>query len=212
MYTNREDLASATELASRLAADAKSDPQSFDARWQLARISYWLGGHALERDRRTYLEQGIVAAQEAARLQPQRPDGHFWTAANMGAIAERFGMRAGLKYRRSIRQALEIVLRLDPAYMEGSADRALGRYFHKVPALLGGSRTKAERHLRASLSYNPDSTISHYFLAELFIDSGRVAEARVELQRVSDAPLSREWAPEDRDFKRRAATLVTTLK
>lgn len=130
----------------------------------------------------------------------------------MGAIAEKFGMRAGLKYRKPIRTALETVLRLDPAYMEGSADRALGRYYHKVPGWLGGSRAKAERHLRASLTYNPDSTISHYFLAELFIDTGHPADARAELQRVSSAPLSREWAPEDRDFKRRAAALLLTLK
>lgn len=79
-------------------------------------------------------------------------------------------------------------------------------------AHVGGSRAKAERHLRASLTYNPDSTISHYFLAELFIDTGHPADARAELQRVSSAPLSREWAPEDRDFKRRAAALLLTLK
>ena len=212
LYANREDLASATQLAERLTADTRRDPQAFDARWQLARIDYWLGGHAPERDRRKYLEQGIAAAQDAARLQPQRPEGHFWTAANMGAIAEGFGMRAGLRYRKSIRQSLETVLRLDRAYMEGSADRALGRYYHKVPGWLGGSRAKAEEHLRASLTYNPDSTISHYFLAELFIDAGRLDEARAELQRVSSAPLSREWAPEDRDFKRRAATRLAGLR
>ena len=200
------------QLASRLADDVHRDRQAFDARWQLARIDYWLGGHAPEKDRRTYLEQGVTAAQDAARLQPQRPEGHFWTAANMGALAEGFGMRSGLKYRKAIRQALETVLRLDPAYMEGSADRALGRYYHKVPGWLGGSRTKAEQHLRTSLTYNPDSTISHYFLAELFIDAGRLDDARAELRRVESAPLSREWAPEDRDFKRKAVALLATLK
>jgi tetratricopeptide (TPR) repeat protein len=199
------------QLAVRLTDAAARARQSFDARWQLARIDYWLGAHGPEKDRRNYLEQGIVAAQEAARLQPERPEGHFWTAANMGAVAENFGIRAGLKYRKAIRQALETVLRLDPSYMEGSANRALGRYFHKVPGWLGGSRTRAEEHLRTSLSYNPDSTISHFFLAELFMDAGRVADARAELHRVSTAPLSVEWAPEDRDFKRRAAALLETL-
>lgn len=200
------------QLAAQLAADARRDPQVFEAHWQLARIDYWLGSHAPEKDRRKFLEQGIVAAQEAARLQPQRPEGHFWTAANMGAVAEGYGLRAGLKYRKPIRQALETVLRIDRGYMQGSADRALGRYYHKVPGWLGGSRTRAEEHLRSSLTYNPDSTISHFFLAELFIDTGRLDEARAELQRVSTAPLSREWAPEDRDFKRRAATLLANLK
>ena len=113
---------------------------------------------------------------------------------------------------RPIREALEVVLRLDPAFMQGSADRALGRYYARVPSLLGGSREKAERHLRASLRYNPDSTISRLFLAELMLDQKRPTEARVELQRVIDAPLSDEWAPEDREFKRKAAALLAASR
>ena len=96
--------------------------------------------------------------------------------------------------------------------MEGSADRALGRWYFEVPALFGGSKTPAEQHLRASLEYNPDSTISHFFLAELLIDQGRTAEARAELQRVIDAPVSAEWAPEDREYKEKAAALLARLR
>jgi hypothetical protein len=130
----------------------------------------------------------------------------------MGALAESFGLRAGLKFRRPIREELETVLRIDPAFMEGSADRGLGRYYFKVPSLFGGSKSRAEQHLRASLEYNQASTISHYFLAELFLDQRRIPEARAELQRVIDAPLSDEWAPEDRDYKQRAAALLPRVR
>ena len=112
----------------------------FEAAWKLARICYWLGGHAPEAEQRAYLEKGIAAAQLAARLQPSKPEGHFWAAANMGRLAENFGVRAGMKYRKPIREELETVLRIDPAFMEGSADRALGRYYFKVPSLFGGSK------------------------------------------------------------------------
>jgi hypothetical protein len=111
-----------------------------------------------------------------------------------------------------VRAELETVLRIDPAFMRGSADRALGRYFFRVPSLLGGSKSRAEQHLRASLAYDPQSTISHYFLAELLVDQKRTAEARSELQHVIDAPLSEEWAPEDRDYKQKAAALIARLK
>ena len=107
----------------------------------------------------------------------------------MGALAESFGLRQGLKYRKPIKEALETVLRLDPAFMEGSADRALGRWYFKVPRLFGGDRKLSEAHLRKSLTYNPDSTVSHFFLGELLEDEGRKAEARAELQKVLDAPL-----------------------
>ena len=175
-------------------------------------------GHAPEAERRGYLEKGIAAAQQAARLEPGRPEGHFWLAADMGALAEKFGVRAGLKYRKPIREELETVLRLDPAFMQGSADRALGRYYFEVPGLFGGSKSRAEQHLRASLAYNADSTISRYFLAELLIDQKRTAEARAELQRVIAAPISDEWAPEDREVQeessrapRRASLTQQTL-
>ena len=46
-------------------------------------------------------------------------------AANMGALAESFGLRQGIKYRGAIKDALLTVLKIDPAFQEGSADRAL---------------------------------------------------------------------------------------
>ena len=87
----------------------------------------------------------------------------------MGTLAESYGLRQGLKYRKPVKQELETVLRLDPAFQQGSADRALGRWYFRVPGLFGGSRKQAEDHLRASLTYNPNSTASHFFLAELFV-------------------------------------------
>ena len=99
------------------------------------------------------------------------------------------------------------MLRLDPAFRQGSADRALGRWYHKVPRLFGGSNAKAEEHLKASLKYDPDSTVTHFFLAELQ-GHGRMAEARADNQKVLDAPVDPGWAPEDRDFKDKARRLL----
>jgi TolA-binding protein len=62
------------------------------------------------------------------------------------------------------------------------------------------------------LKYNPNATVSHYFLAELYLDQGRKADAKTELQKVIDAPLSTEWAPEDQDFKEKAKKLLATVK
>ena len=76
------------------------------------------------------------------------------------------------------------MLKLDPAFQQGSADRALGRWYFKVPGLFGGSNKKSEEHLRKSLDYNPNSIASRFFLAETLLDMDRKAEARAELQRV----------------------------
>jgi tetratricopeptide (TPR) repeat protein len=187
-------------------------PNAFEAAWKLARTCYWLGNHSPDRERRSFLEQGITAGRSAVALRPDRPEGHFWIAANMGTLAESFGLRAGLRYRGEIKRELEIVLKLDPAYQSGSADRALGRWYDRVPGLFGGSNRRAEQHLRASLTYDPDSTITHLFLAELYIDEGRDAEAKAALQKVLDAPVNPDWTPEDNDYKARARRLLAAMK
>ena len=188
--------------------ELNGDATSFEAAWKLARTCYWLGGHAPDKERRSFLERGIDAGRKAAAVEPARPEGHFWIAANMGALAESFGLSQGLKYRGSIKNELETVLRLDPAFMDGSANRALGRWYFKVPRLFGGSNAKAEEHLRRSLEYDPNSTVSHFFLAEVLLDEHRKADARAELRRVVEVPLNPDWTPEDLEFKAKAQALL----
>jgi len=212
LYADRANLTSARQAAAIWTADLARDPAAFEAAWKLARASYWIGGHSPEREGRATFEAGIDAGQKAITAQPKRPEGYFWMAANMGALAESYGLRQGIKYRKPIREALETVLRLDPAFQQGSADRALGRWYFKVPGLFGGSHKQSEQHLRASLTYNPNSTASHFFLAELLLDDGRKQEARAELQKTIDAPIDPDWTPEDREFKEKARRLLEREK
>lgn len=212
LYAAREHLASARQAEAIWAARLARDARDFEAAWKLARARYWLGGHAPEPERRALLEAGIAAGRAAVAVHPDKPEGHFWIAANMGALAESFGMRQGLKYRGDIRNELQIVLKLDAAFQHGSADRALGRWYYKVPALFGGSRKKSEEHLRRSLTYNPNSSSSLFFLAETLIALDRDAEAKQALQKLLDAPLDPAWAPEDREFKDKGRTLLATLR
>jgi hypothetical protein len=212
LYADRANIASARQAVDLWAGELARNPQAFDAAWKLARADYWLGGHTPDAERRRFLEQGIDAGRKASALQPSRPEGHFWTAANMGALADSFGLRQGLKYRKTIKDELETVLRIAPLFGDRSADRALGRWYFKVPSLFGGSRKLAEEHFRASLAAKPTSTASHYFLAELLVDDKRKDEARTELQAVLAAPLDLDWTPEDNDFKEKARKLLANLK
>jgi tetratricopeptide (TPR) repeat protein len=212
LYRQRADLASARQAAAIWSQRLQANTGDFEAAWKLARTNYWLGGHAPQAERKALLEAGIAAGRTAAALQPKRPEGHFWIAANMGSLAESFGLRPGLKYRGEIRDTLLTVLELDPAFQHGSADRALGRWYHRVPGLFGGSRKKAEEHLRRSLTYNQNSIVSRLFLAEVLLDMDRRPEALTELQKVVDLPVDPEWAPEDREFKDRAQKLLMTLR
>ena len=81
-----------------------------------------------------------------------------------------------------------------------------------MPRLFGGSHAESEQHLKASLGYDPDGTASHFFLAELYLDDGRKADARAELQKTIDARGYPEWKPEDDEFKERARKMLGSLK
>lgn len=212
LYKDRENVASATRAANIWAARLAANSKDFESAFKLAQARYWLGTNGLpEAQRKTALEAGIVAARAAIAANAARPEGHFWLAANMGALAESFGLRQGIKYRGPIKDALLTTLKIDPAFLDGSADRALGRWYFKVPGLFGGSDKLSEAHLRKSLTYNPNSIISHIFLAETLEDLGRKSDARAEAQAAIDAPIDPNWAPEDRRFKEQAKALLSRL-
>ena len=118
LYKDRENLASAQKAADIWAARLAANPKDFESAYKLAQARYWLGTNGLpEPERKAALEAGIAAARAAIALNANRPEGHFWLAANMGALAESFGMRQGIKYRGQIKDALLMTLKLDPAFL-----------------------------------------------------------------------------------------------
>lgn len=213
LYANRASLADAQAAAVLWQERLIKDATDFDAAWRLGRAGYWLGEHLpIDSARVAAFETGMDAARKAIAAQPARPEGYFWLAANMGGMAELKGIRAGLKYRTPVRQNLEKVLALDRAFQKGSADRALGRWYYKVPGLFGGSNRKSEQHLRQSLTYHPQSIASRYFLAETLEDTGRKTDAIRALREIETLAIDPEWAPEDEEFKTKARALLAKLE
>jgi tetratricopeptide (TPR) repeat protein len=209
LYRQRENLANAERAASIWAAAPDTD---FEAAWKLARAYYWLGTHQGKNQQRRTLELGVRAGERAVRIADNRPEGHFWLAANMGRLAQSFGLSQGIKYRGRIKSELERVLAIDPSWQGGSAHDALGQWYASVPGLFGGSGKKAEEHFQRALAIDPNNTSALTAIAERLIEDGRKDEARVYLQRVLDAPIDPEWEPEEREFKERAAERLRTLR
>jgi tetratricopeptide (TPR) repeat protein len=208
LYSGRANLSMAWRAADLWAARAGDE---YEAAWKLSRVCYWLGTHALKAERRTALERGSDAGERGVRLAASRPEAHFWLAANLGALAESFGLAQGLKYRGRIRSELESVIRIDPRWQGGSADAALGQWYFEVPWILGGSRAKAEEHLRRALAIDASSLVALSFLADVVAADGRRDEARALLRRVMDAPVDPDWIPEDAEYKVKAAERLRTL-
>ena len=205
LYRERVNLASARQAADIWEARLKANPRDFESAWKVARATYWIGQHEEKDAGRRMLERGVSAGKQAAAISPDRPEGHFWMAASMGALAESYGMRQGLKYRGAIKDALERVLQIDPAFQQGSAYSALGRWYHMVPGLFGGSETKSEEYLRKALTYGPDSILTHFYLAETLFERNKDADAIDELKKTVAATRNPDFDPEDREFQAKAA-------
>ncbi len=214
LYRDRERPASAAAAERVWAERVAAGAGDFESAWKLSRVRYWLGTNApgALADKKRALEGGIDAGRIALAARPAAAEGHFWMAANMGALAEAHGLRQGIRYRNPIRLALEAALKAQPSYLDGSPDRALGRWYYKVPGLFGGDLKKSEAHLRAALTYNNDSVISLLFLAETLLELNRRSEARATLQAALDAPLDPDWVPEDTRFKAQARQLLSSIK
>ena len=102
LYRDRERPESAA-AAERIWADRlAADPADVESATKAARVRYWLGttGPAAADEKKRILERGIAAARAAAAARPGAPDGHFWMAANMGALADAHGLRQGLNTAR----------------------------------------------------------------------------------------------------------------
>jgi tetratricopeptide (TPR) repeat protein len=212
LYADRAQLDRALEAAAIWEGRLTGGRSDFEAAWKLARACYWLGGHVPASERKKQYERGVAAGRHAIDIDTTRPEGHFWMAANMGTLAESFGLRAGLRYRGAVKRELETVLQIDPRFGEGLADRALGRWYLRVPGLFGGSKEKSVEHLQRALTYDERSAATHLYLAETYLAMDRREEAAAELQRVLEAPLHPDWVPEVGEFKQRATVLLASMR
>ena len=136
-------------------------------------------------------ERARDVAKRAVELAPNDPDAHLWYAITLGSWSHAKGLLHSAIALRNLRKEVEVVLKLDPNNIEahvmaGSIDREL-------PVLLGADRRGAEEHFKTAQRLDPRLTGVRVELAKLYINMGRYAEARQQLQSVLD-----EKAPTDR--------------
>jgi len=214
LYAARADMAKAKQ-AEDIWQRRTADSKDYEAYWKLSRTCYFLATQGPKDDQEAQLDRGISAGKQAALLQPDKPEGHFWYAANMGEKAQRGGMMAGLKYKGDIKNELERVIQIQPGWQAGSGESALGQWYMKVPdsfMCCGGDHKKGLELLRKALAYDPDGTQMRYTLAEALADDDKTRpEAKMLLEQVLAAPVDPDWVVEDQGVKAKARTLLDKI-
>jgi len=114
-YAQREDLARLQQGIVTLREALTADPDNYDAAWRLAKFNYYLATHLNDNNRERAFREGIEAGKTAVKLQPDKPEGHFWLGANYGGSlqSETF---SGLASLEDVRQEMETVLKINEGY------------------------------------------------------------------------------------------------
>jgi tetratricopeptide (TPR) repeat protein len=136
-------------------------------------------------------ERARDVAKRATELAPQDPNAHLWYAITHGTWSQAKGLLHSALALRNLRREVDRVLELDPKNIE--AHIMAGSIARELPVLLGGDRKESEEHFKTAQRLDPRLTGARLELAQLYVNMGRYAEARQELQALLD-----EKAPTDR--------------
>lgn len=209
LYAKRDDLANVREGVRLLTAERTASPASFDAAWKLAKQCYYLGAHTADRkERSATFDTGQAAAEAAIKLRPTRPEGHFWRGANIGGRAKVGGKLAALDAVGDVRKEMDMVIKADPGYQNGSAYLILGQIDLEVPGLFGGSKKRAVQYLEKGLTLGEQNALLRLRLAQAYLAVNRKEDARKLLDGILSMKPNPDYLPE---YKEAAAEAKAVL-
>ncbi len=200
----------------------QSNPGDPSLLWRLAR-AYVCYGEPLEDGRRMeFCRKAEEYARKCIAADSTLPEGHTWLAGALGYLALDATMKQQAAMSHEILtetgKALAINPRDDAALsIRGSVYRALGNVSWIERRLAGllfggipeGGFEEAETSLRQAIAIAPDVMRHHYELGVLYIDMGRIQEARATLEKVLTLPVR---VAIDRPRLQKAKELLQTLE
>jgi tetratricopeptide (TPR) repeat protein len=212
LYEGREDINKARVAVASLRQAQLADYGSYDAAWKLARASFYVGDRtesSAEKD--DMFREGTEAGKAAVKLQPEKPEGHFWLGANYGGTAANSTI-ANLSSFQDIKREMEAVLKLDEGYQGYSAYLGLGRLYLQAPKVLGGDTHKAIEYLEKGVKLNPTHGLMHFHLAEAYEYANRDAEAKKQIEALMAVTPDPKYAAEHRNAVEKGKKLLEKLE
>ena len=209
LFKEREDIEKLKNAVATL-EKARSGGQNFEVEWKLAKYSYFLGKQTKDRAESDKLfESGRDAGKIAMRLDPGKPDGHFWYAANLGELARNNPVTVGFGSIGDVQNAMNKVIELQPNYQNASAYDALGQIEYAM-RLTSGDLNKAVEFYKKGIEVDKDNANLYLHLAEAYIALKRPAEAKQKLDELLKLKANPDYALEHRETVAKAKKLLET--
>jgi tetratricopeptide (TPR) repeat protein len=207
-FKQREDLDKLRAAIKLVGGVRDPDNRNYQVEWTFAKYNYFLGKFTPdENEAEEALEQGRDAGKIASRVDPSKPDGHFWYAANLGELAQRSPITVGLRSVDDIKDSMNKVIEIQPDYQGASAFDALAQVELKT-RLKGGSAEKAVELLERGIQLAPDNTNIRLHLGEAYLAVERDSEARKQLDYLVSMKPNPEYMPEYRECLAKAKKLM----
>jgi tetratricopeptide (TPR) repeat protein len=182
LFNERADINKLREAVRTLYAARNPNQRNYEVEWKFAKYSYFLGkAEQTESDAIEVFEKGRDAAKIASRVDPNKPEGHFWYGANLGELARISPVTVGIKSVDDIRESMNAVIAIDPSYQNGSAYDALGQLEMATRTLKNGTTQKAIEFYEKGIEIAPDNANLRLHLAEAYIAAKKDVEAKKHL-------------------------------
>lgn len=148
-------------------------PHEFQAAYKISRLSYFIGNFGLGEDLKKdtllkVFEVGVQAGEIAKDLEPERVEGYYWYAVNLGKLSLLQSKFKALKNAKIGRDALLVAAKLDPTYHWAGPYRILGKYYQEVPSTISfGDKKLAYEYYQKSLEVSGEYKLNMIYLSRL---------------------------------------------
>lgn len=198
LYKKRDNLDNVREALKILDSARDMDNRNYDVEWKFAQMSYYLGNAygTGEEEAEKVLKKGLSAAKIAKRMEPQKPEGHFWFGAVLGEQSKRSPVTVGVVSVNEIKEAMQKVIEIEPTYQGASAYDGLGLLELKTVGMAGGSAEKAVELLEKGIELEKNNSFLRLHLAEAYLAVDKKAEAKKQIDYLLQMKPDEEFLPE----------------
>lgn len=177
-------------------------PHDADLLWRLARVFVCAGEVMAKEEGEAYFIQAAEYARRSIRADSTKSESHTWLAAALGYLALNAGITEQVRLTNELHDEITIALALNPkddaAYsIRGSLFRALANvsWLQRqvatvfIGSLPNGDFEESELALKKAIALAPTVMRHHYELGVLYMDWGKLNEARIALKAALQLPV-----------------------
>lgn len=136
---------------------------------------------------KTYGKKGMGYAEKAIKLDPGKPDGHYYFGMNVGIYSDGVSILTALKegLKGKTQTSFETVYKMDKDYDKAGAIVALGRFWQVLPWIAGQDKEKSMKYYREFKKTKyygiPDAVEFNVYFAELLMEENSTKDEAKDL-------------------------------